>query len=347
MGVLEQERIAEREFCVDVPFEVKSADGSKSGDLSLKGLASTWMEDRDGETVDRHAFDEDLPTYMSTNPILLWQHSQEMPLGQVTTAQVSDAGLAVKAFVPKPTTGMSAWKFDAYNDIKRGVVRTFSIGGLMQRELRWPANGDGTPNYDVDPKIFIPRVMLLEISCVSIPANPGSLYEAAVKSIKGAGVGPVLTDNVKEQMAQLLGMKAVTDEALKAMSDDERERHFAALSRLYQRCGLVAPERDSWKRAAGVMEKATSANTILMATIPPLMLTLGMVKTGRGGNVSEQDREEARHVSIDRVAAALKGEKFDDDSATDPSEKMAQIDAIKQLGLAIAGLGTDTGGTDG
>src|SRR6476646_475007 len=109
MSVLTQpsNRIDRKRFCVDVPFTIvpdSKAVNAKAGDLELDGYASTWMEDRDGETVDQGAFTQDLAQYME-NPVYLWQHNQDWPIGSIKTATVDDNGLRVKVVVTKPTPG--------------------------------------------------------------------------------------------------------------------------------------------------------------------------------------------------------------------------------------------------
>lgn len=219
----------EREkFFVDIPF-TKAATTEK-GELELVGYASTWVKDRDGERIDPHAFDDTIESYLSKNPIVLWQHDHNCPLGNIKEAVVDENGLKVTAIVPKPVEGEAPWAHTAYAKIAAGIVRTFSIGGYFERELRPPADGDMF-DYDL-MDIVIVRVDLYETSCVSVPANPDSIFEAAKKAFGDSDPAEMLDERKRaalKQVEQLLGMKDISDPELAGMTDEEREERFDLL----------------------------------------------------------------------------------------------------------------------
>lgn len=216
------------EFHVDIPFT--KAVTTEKGDLELVGYASTWVKDRDGERIDPHAFDDTIETYLSKNPIVLWQHNHDCPLGTITAAEVDENGLKVTAIIPKPSEGEAAWAHTAYNKIAAGIVKTFSIGGYFERELRPPVDG-GMFDYELMDVVIV-RVDLYETSCVSVPSNPDSIFEAAKKAFRDSDPAALLDDRRRaalKQVEQLLGMKDVTDPELVGMSDAEREERFNVL----------------------------------------------------------------------------------------------------------------------
>jgi HK97 family phage major capsid protein/HK97 family phage prohead protease len=155
---------ASKAFHWDV--ETKGADWdvkeTGNGTLVIEGYASTWIEDRDGDTIMRDAFDESLPNYLNDNPVLLKDHDRTKVLGAITKAVVDDYGLKIRAEVPKPEMGEEAWKFTTYNDIKRGLRRALSIGGVFSR------------GKDAFKNIY--KVNLYEISNIAVPSNPKSLF---------------------------------------------------------------------------------------------------------------------------------------------------------------------------
>lgn len=219
----------EREkFHVDFPFT--KATTSEKGDLEIVGYASTWVKDRDGERIDPKAFDNTIEAYLSKNPIVLWQHNHDCPLGNITKYEIDENGLKVWATIPKPVEGEAQWAHTAYNKIAAGIVKTFSIGGYFERELRPPADGD-IFDYDL-MDIVIVQVDLYETSCVSVPANPDSIFEAAMKAFKDSDPAAALDERRRaalKQVEQLLGMKDVTDPELVGMDDEEREARFKLL----------------------------------------------------------------------------------------------------------------------
>src|SRR5215471_11719451 len=81
----------EEKFYADVPFmrtlvdgkgpiDTSEIPGAQKGDIITRGYGSTWMEDRDKEFVSPSAFDETLPIFLKTNPMMLWQHNMDWPL---------------------------------------------------------------------------------------------------------------------------------------------------------------------------------------------------------------------------------------------------------------------------
>lgn len=270
-------------FRVDFPFERKMLD-EQTGDIVLEGYASTWGEDRDLESMDPGAYDDTLADYLAKNPLLLFQHETDWPLGVVQDAIPDDRGLRVRALVTKPDQGELPILITAYSKIQRGVIRTFSVGGYMWRELR----GDFE-----NPEIVITKVELLEISVVAIPANQDALFGANVKKMLAGETIPldgVLTPAVQTQMGQLLGLYKMTNAELVEMSDDERRERYFELALVYERAGSVPPALDGYKRilagdAVKSLETADEATLrgILGSSARLLTQVLGGVKRGDSG----------------------------------------------------------------
>lgn len=148
-------------FALDWGFK---ADTTITGDLILTGYGNTWELDRDGEKTARGAFDDSLADYLSLNPIVCLEHDRQRVMGFVRKAITDDVGLRVEAVIPKPDPGSEPWHIKAYNDIKRGTLRTFSMGGRFVKDVS---------------RGIIEKVNLFEISVVGIPANPISVFEVA------------------------------------------------------------------------------------------------------------------------------------------------------------------------
>ena len=239
---------ARTKFFTDIGF-TKSAE-SKSGDLELVGYASTWVEDRDLERVAPSAFDDTLEAYLEKNPIVLWQHDAGQPIGQITEAEVDEGGLKVKAVIHKPESGEERWAHTAYHKIRRGVAKTFSIGGFFERANRTAEN-------------IIEKVDLFEISVVSIPSNPDSMFAAAMKALNlpedATDIGSDgVTPAVVKQMEQVLGAKQITDAELAHMDDEAKSVRYDELAAAYVKSGVVPPAYDEWEKVQEVVaEKPT------------------------------------------------------------------------------------------
>ena len=151
-------------FYVGVDFDRKAE--AADGTLLLSGYANTFIAgDRGGDTTARRAFDRTLSEYL-LNPVLLDEHKRDRVIGCITSAKTDDVGLRVEARVPKPPAGSEPWHVKAYHDIRNGLRRAFSMGGVFHRK------GGARRG-------LIERVDLYEISVVSVPENQTSIFAVA------------------------------------------------------------------------------------------------------------------------------------------------------------------------
>lgn len=166
---------------IEAPFQLDSTiDTAKSavvehdGDLFIEGWASTVGADRAGDLVEPGAFDTAIEKFLSTNPILLYNHDIGKALGQVVEMQSRPQGLWVKARVDKPAPG--SWAEDIVSKIAKGTIKAFSVRGKMWRPdgrlAAAPRDGGGRVN----------RVDLYEISATPLPVEPGSLFSVTQKA---------------------------------------------------------------------------------------------------------------------------------------------------------------------
>jgi len=161
-------------------YDFNLARKSVTGDsetLVVAGLASNWDLDRDGEKMGIDAFARSLKKYMSSNPIVLFNHKYSMPMGRTTKAEVRPDGLHVTVELPKPASGelLNIWKL-----VKAGVMRAFSVGGSATRKV---INGVQTV-IDWD---------LRELSIAAVGVNPGTTF-----SLASAQVGKAFGDPVSD-----------------------------------------------------------------------------------------------------------------------------------------------------
>lgn len=143
-------------------LEVKAFDEEKR---ELTGVATTPTTDRYGDVVEPKGAQFDLPIP------LLWQHDSMQPIGHVTKAKVTNAGIEVTANLAKTNEpGTLKDRLDeAWQSIKLGLVRGLSIG-FKPIEYSYLENGG----------IHFQTWSWLELSTVTIPANA----EASIQTIK-------------------------------------------------------------------------------------------------------------------------------------------------------------------
>lgn len=129
---------------------------------TIEGWASTPDLDRYNEITDPQAFKGSLKTYLK-NPVLFFGHeSWNLPIGKVLSAKIKDGGLWVKAKI-------SEGEDKVWGLIKEEILQTFSFGYRLLKSEKDEKSGILT----------IRDLELLEISVVSIPANPAAMIELA------------------------------------------------------------------------------------------------------------------------------------------------------------------------
>jgi HK97 family phage prohead protease len=148
-------------------------------------VGSTADMDRDRESISCEAWD--LKNFKK-NPVILPQHDYRQPaIGKATSVKVKDGQLTFKIQFPDEGINPVA---DIYRKLYKGGFMNASSVGFIPK--KWE-DGDGTKN---SPFRTYTEVELLELSLVSVPANPNAL--AGEKGIQAAVKKGVLTgDDVK------------------------------------------------------------------------------------------------------------------------------------------------------
>jgi len=142
-------------------LELKAFDEERG---IIIGIASTPTADRTGDIVDPKGAEHQLPIP------LLWQHEGGDPIGLVTKAKITKAGIEIEARIERGLLPEidRYWKL-----IKAGLVRGLSIGF---RSLESQPVSKGDP---YGPRMFT-KWEWLELSVVTVPAN----MEASIQTIK-------------------------------------------------------------------------------------------------------------------------------------------------------------------
>lgn len=147
---------------------VKEIDTETWKWLEIEWYASTKDKDRYGDIVQPEAFEKAMNTY-ALNPILLLQHDADKPIWKVEAFTIDWNGLYIKAVVTEDTD----W---VMNKLKNGVLKWFSI---WYRLLDYEMNYTEDDEWNItDCTCIIKELELLEISLVSIPANPYALRKS-------------------------------------------------------------------------------------------------------------------------------------------------------------------------
>jgi HK97 family phage major capsid protein len=156
-------------------LDVKSLDDEQR---LIEGLVTTPSPDRRGDIVEPTGAEFTLPMP------LLWQHDVQRPVGEVLTAQVTPAGIAITAkFAQIDVAGTLRDRLDdAWHSVKARLVRGLSIG-FKPLEARPVKRGDP---YGAQ---HVTRWLWAETSAVTLPMN----VQATITNIKAASGQALLT----------------------------------------------------------------------------------------------------------------------------------------------------------
>lgn len=140
--------------------EIKSSK-AEDGVIRITGMASTSDTDRIGDIIEPRAWKEGLKNF-SKNPILLFNHDYNKPVGKVTDWSITDKGLEITGEISKAAKKL-------YKLIEDGVLRTFSVGFIIEDAVYNEKTGG----------LNITKAELLEVSVVSIPMNQDATFSVA------------------------------------------------------------------------------------------------------------------------------------------------------------------------
>jgi HK97 family phage prohead protease/HK97 family phage major capsid protein len=147
-------------FYLNSSFEAKSfSKGSKS--LKIAGYANTITKDRAGDVVTAEAWAKGVENYRK-NPVMLYQHKHDCPIGRIEKIVVDKKGIYVEGAVSEAAEK----NHGIHTLINDGALKSFSVGFRVK---------DGKYNRN-DDSMTITDVELLEISIVSVPCNQDSLF---------------------------------------------------------------------------------------------------------------------------------------------------------------------------
>ena len=155
-------------------FSVLTIKRADDDARTIVGLATSPETDRMGDVVEPLGAEFKLPL-----PLLL-HHDPTKPIGHVTKARMTGAGIEIEARILKSDTpGPVKDRLDgAWSDIKLGLVRGLSVGFKPLEVSRLKEGG-----------LRFIRRMWLELSAVTIAANADASI-TAVKTAAGASNAP-------------------------------------------------------------------------------------------------------------------------------------------------------------
>jgi len=140
----------------------KTLGETEDGGIDIKGSASTNALDRAGDVIEAEAWTKGGLENFKGNPIILFNHNYDKPIGRATGLEVTDNGLEISAKISKAAG-------DVKDLVKDGVLGAFSVG-FRVKDADYMAETDGYKIKDAE---------LFEVSVVSVPCNQGATFSVA------------------------------------------------------------------------------------------------------------------------------------------------------------------------
>mgnify|MGYP001282081272 CR=1 FL=1 len=139
------------------PAEFKKF-AEEEGDFHIIGYAATTDFDLQGDIITEEALKGSSLDLLKNSTVLL-NHDLKKPIGKVTRVEFDKNGLLIDVLISKTEPEM-------IQKVKEGVLNKFSIRGqVLERESKYMPELDRVVNV-------IKRMNLIEVSIVSVPANP-------------------------------------------------------------------------------------------------------------------------------------------------------------------------------
>jgi len=282
------------------------AKETEAGKLKISGFASTADTDRAGDVILPEAWSKGGIESYKKNPIILFNHNYNKPIGRATAISVTDRGLEIDAEI-------SSADLELQQLIKDGVLTTFSVG-FMIKDADYISATDG---------FLIKDAELYETSVVSVPCNQDATfslsksfdskqeYDEYVKQFKPAeeseeelAKAKEATDKAKadEEISLKMETKMLTPEEIQEMVN--KAAADAAEATRKEMIENAAAE----KKAQEDADKADKDFSIKVTTAAEILLT------------DIEKRFNDKNESLEAIVAELK---------TDLVSKSAEIDNIR------------------
>jgi HK97 family phage prohead protease len=140
----------------------KFVEEADDGSVNIKGYASTNDTDRAGDVIEKEAWEKGGLDNYTNNPVVLFNHDYNRPIGRATGLETDDRGLRITANISKSAG-------DVTNLVKEGILRALSVG-FRVKDADYIEETDGLKISDAE---------LFEVSVVSVPANQAATFSVA------------------------------------------------------------------------------------------------------------------------------------------------------------------------
>ena len=147
-------------FNLTSTFKTQAQD---DGSVMIRGFASTADFDRAGDSISAEAWQKGGLKNFEKNPIILFNHDYDKPIGRATGLKAGPDGLELECKISKSAPANVA------ELVKDGVLGAFSVG-FRVKDADYIKETDG---------LMIKDAELFEVSVVSVPCNQSATFSLA------------------------------------------------------------------------------------------------------------------------------------------------------------------------
>ena len=222
----------------------KTLGETDDGGIDIKGSASTNALDRAGDIIEAEAWTKGGLENFKNNPVLLFNHDYNRPIGRATGLEVTDKGLEISGRISKASGEIK-------DLVKDGVLGAFSVG-FRVKDADYMTETDGYKIKDAE---------LFEVSVVSVPCNQGATFSLA-KSFD------TMEDYEKFKKQFIKANSVDTADAVKVeQPSGEKSQNMETNMSEEKKTPEVSPEFDLDKFASEAAEKAVAQYAMKQAEL--------------------------------------------------------------------------------
>jgi len=222
----------------------KTLGETDDGGIDIKGSASTNALDRAGDIIEAEAWTKGGLENFKNNPVLLFNHDYNRPIGRATGLEVTKNGLEISGRISKAAGEIK-------DLVKDGVLGAFSVG-FRVKDADYMTETDGYKIKDAE---------LFEVSVVSVPCNQGATFSLA-KSFD------TMEDYEKFKKQFIKANSVDTADAVKVeQPSGEKSQTMETNMSEEKKTPEVSPEFDLDKFASEAAEKAVAQYAMKQAEL--------------------------------------------------------------------------------
>jgi len=272
-------------------MDIRRDESGEIKSIVLEGYASTRNKDRVNDIVLPTAFEKALDMYMK-NPRVFLQHDSSKNVGSTIEASINSKGLYVKTEIKLNISLDGTNEVRLFDAIEKGLYKTYSIGYRVNEVEEKEIKEAGVV---VGYEWVIKDLDLMEISLVSVPANPYAL----IKSIEDC-----LPENTKmdkeqgiDQIKELTGEANIVEEEKEEVKEEEQNEEI--VEEVTEEVTEEVNEEEVEEKEVEVEIKEESPEEVVEETVEPAESVSEEVATDSEEVEEVEETENSDEISED------------------------------------------------